>query len=448
MTVQALIEHHMRFLDKSSRGGNRTFVCAHCGNKYNGSQTRQLAHLLGQKGKGISVCNNIHEDARQELLAAVNRVNGSAAGPGSTTDASKETENAGGQSRKRLRQQELPCILKASSQPPPIDAQGGHVPASPAGNVPARPASPAGQITCRPDSQQAFQNCTVTAQQPSSEALQQHTSCENMAQRYTIGEEAWALPASAVARPTGRQSPQQCTPAEPGACEDRSQPRVAEGLPCSTAPCEQQEGAGTGHNSRDPRWQSPAGCPPSSAATSASTPPALAPTRTNGLTQSPNTNGFVAAAGMDAVGRGAQPCRVFDCGGPVADMSADAAALSGPVTGRQLAPTWQSQHSLVSTQHHHHHHQQQQQQRCDGGLAQQLAPKPAAQDTNLVVLQAQVRRLESENRVLAQKLSDERAAREEGRLRVAELSAELKAKDEHIKALLQVIKEGLVGQQQ
>lgn len=55
--------------------------------------------------------------------------------------------------------------------------------------------------------------------------------------------------------------------------------------------------------------------------------------------------------------------------------------------------------------------------------------------------------LHAANLELAQRLSDQTAAREEGRLRVAELRAELKVKDEHIKALLQVIKEGLVGQQ-
>lgn len=95
MAVQLLIEHHMRFLDKSPKGGNRTFVCAYCGNKYNGSQTRQLAHLLGPKGKGIAVCNKIHEEARQDLLAAVNRANGNAAGHGSTCVASIETGQSG-----------------------------------------------------------------------------------------------------------------------------------------------------------------------------------------------------------------------------------------------------------------------------------------------------------------------------------------------------------------
>lgn len=55
--------------------------------------------------------------------------------------------------------------------------------------------------------------------------------------------------------------------------------------------------------------------------------------------------------------------------------------------------------------------------------------------------------LHAENQELAQRLSDQAAAREQGALRIAELGAELRAKDEHIKALLQVIKEGLVGQQ-
>ncbi len=95
MAVQLLLEHHMRFLDKSSKGGNRTFVCINCGNKYNGSQTRQLAHLLGPKGKGIAVCNKINEDARQELLAIVNRVNGNAAGQASTCIAITETGKPG-----------------------------------------------------------------------------------------------------------------------------------------------------------------------------------------------------------------------------------------------------------------------------------------------------------------------------------------------------------------
>lgn len=95
MAVQLLLEHHMRFLDKSSKGGNRTFVCINCGNKYNGSQTRQLAHLLGPKGKGIAVCNKINEDARQELLATVKRVNGNAAGQATTCIAIMENGKSG-----------------------------------------------------------------------------------------------------------------------------------------------------------------------------------------------------------------------------------------------------------------------------------------------------------------------------------------------------------------
>ncbi len=55
--------------------------------------------------------------------------------------------------------------------------------------------------------------------------------------------------------------------------------------------------------------------------------------------------------------------------------------------------------------------------------------------------------LHAANQELSQRLSDQTAAREEGRLRIAELKAELRVKDEHIKALLQVIKEGLIGQQ-
>lgn len=301
----------------------------------------------------------------------------------------KNAGDAGGQSRKRLRQQELPCILKASTLPLDCNAQ--------AGDVPNSPASPAGQIPCRPDTQQAFQNCTAhvetqaaTAEQPTPEKSQQQPHCISMAERDTMGQEAWALPASAMEPAAVGQSPLPGRPAEKGACNNLPQRRTAEGLPCSPAPSGQQAVAGAGHNSRDPRRQAPAERPASPAATGVDTPLPVLPMGTCQLTRPARDNGSVTAAGRNAVGRESQPCRVFDCGEPVAAVSAGAAALTGPVVGRQLALSWhlQPDHHFTVSNH-------QQQKQCEGGPRQQLTPEAAVWDTEFAALQAHVNRLES-----------------------------------------------------
>lgn len=270
-------------------------------------------------------------------------------------------------------------MLKASSLPPSKEAQGGDVPNS--------PASPVGQMLSR---QEASQICTAhianqdaTAQQPTPEGPQHQPIFDSMEERDTMGQEAWALPASAMEPAAGRQSPQQCTPAEQDALDGQTQPRSSGSLPCSTAPSGQQAGGSPGHNSRDPRRQSPAVCSPSSAAAAAAdTPP------TSGIiwpSRSPRHNMSMAEARRNAHSREAQPCRVFDCS-TAAAAAVSAGALTGPVS--PLALSWLSppdQHCLGGNQP---------EQQCEGGLAQHLS-FAAVCDADVIVLQAQISRLES-----------------------------------------------------
>jgi len=66
-TLEELIATHLDFDDNTTKGGNRGFHCLHCLKHFNGSQTRQLAHLLGTPGKGIAVCKAIPVEGRAAL---------------------------------------------------------------------------------------------------------------------------------------------------------------------------------------------------------------------------------------------------------------------------------------------------------------------------------------------------------------------------------------------
>ena len=54
----------------NSKGGNKGFTCLHCENRYFGSHTRIIAHLLGITGKGIAACRKIPLEDRTVLLKA------------------------------------------------------------------------------------------------------------------------------------------------------------------------------------------------------------------------------------------------------------------------------------------------------------------------------------------------------------------------------------------
>ena len=73
--IDELVAPHLEFADDgSSKGGNRGFTCVNCENHYTGSLTRQLAHLLGTKTKGIAACKCILQEDRCALQAAWDRI--------------------------------------------------------------------------------------------------------------------------------------------------------------------------------------------------------------------------------------------------------------------------------------------------------------------------------------------------------------------------------------
>ena len=63
------------FLDKQykilsetiSSGGNRRVQCLHCNREFTGSLTRQKFHLLGVRGKQVSLCDNFPGEGLQAL---------------------------------------------------------------------------------------------------------------------------------------------------------------------------------------------------------------------------------------------------------------------------------------------------------------------------------------------------------------------------------------------
>ena len=84
VSLEERIALKLEFEDGRAKGGNKGFTCKHCETRFFGSQTRQLAILLGNKGKGIAICNDIPGEDREALQEAYKGVQaGPGRGPGS-----------------------------------------------------------------------------------------------------------------------------------------------------------------------------------------------------------------------------------------------------------------------------------------------------------------------------------------------------------------------------
>ncbi len=68
--LDALIAAQIEVEKGNSKGGNKGFTCLHCEIRYFGSRSRQLAHLLGTKGKGVAACTKIPLEDKAVLLEA------------------------------------------------------------------------------------------------------------------------------------------------------------------------------------------------------------------------------------------------------------------------------------------------------------------------------------------------------------------------------------------
>ena len=91
-TLDEIIASHFTLEAGTSKGGNVGFTCGHCFKSYTGSQTRQIAHLLGTKGKGIAICPAICLEERaavQDFLGEA--LNSAAGGPSSSTRPESQT---------------------------------------------------------------------------------------------------------------------------------------------------------------------------------------------------------------------------------------------------------------------------------------------------------------------------------------------------------------------
>jgi len=91
-TLGELLALQLEFEQSTSKGGNRGFTCAHCDTHFIGSQTRQLAHLIGTKGKGIAICKKIPAEDRAALQVACGGIqNRPGKGPSSGSRPASET---------------------------------------------------------------------------------------------------------------------------------------------------------------------------------------------------------------------------------------------------------------------------------------------------------------------------------------------------------------------
>ena len=70
--LDALIAAQIELEKGNSKGGNKGFTCLHCEVRYFGSRSRQLAHLLGIRGKGVAACKKISLEDKAVLLQAYN----------------------------------------------------------------------------------------------------------------------------------------------------------------------------------------------------------------------------------------------------------------------------------------------------------------------------------------------------------------------------------------
>ena len=68
--LEALIAACIEVEKGNSKGGNKGFTCLHCKVRYFGSRSRQLAHLLCIKGKGVAPCAKIPLEDKETLLEA------------------------------------------------------------------------------------------------------------------------------------------------------------------------------------------------------------------------------------------------------------------------------------------------------------------------------------------------------------------------------------------
>lgn len=67
--LDALIAACIEIEKGNSKGGNKGFTCIHCETRYFGSRSRQLAHLLGIKGKRVAACAKIPLEDNAVLLS-------------------------------------------------------------------------------------------------------------------------------------------------------------------------------------------------------------------------------------------------------------------------------------------------------------------------------------------------------------------------------------------
>ncbi len=95
-TLSEAVAPHIEIEDGSGKGGNRGFTCTHCSNSYQGSLTRQLAHLLGRKNKGIARCQDITPEDRAALQTLCDSIESPAEGArGSSSGSFFPREHAG-----------------------------------------------------------------------------------------------------------------------------------------------------------------------------------------------------------------------------------------------------------------------------------------------------------------------------------------------------------------
>jgi hypothetical protein len=91
-TLDDLIAPQIEFEDGNSKGGNRGFTCIHCETRFYGSQTRQIAHLIGNKGKGIAICKKVPVEISKTLREAYDGIqNVPGRGPSSGSRPASET---------------------------------------------------------------------------------------------------------------------------------------------------------------------------------------------------------------------------------------------------------------------------------------------------------------------------------------------------------------------
>lgn len=72
-SVADIVREHVIVLSKGT-GGNCKVKCRYCPKEFTGSQTRQLAHVAGEAGKGVAICEHIPDDKRDAINLQVQRL--------------------------------------------------------------------------------------------------------------------------------------------------------------------------------------------------------------------------------------------------------------------------------------------------------------------------------------------------------------------------------------